>query len=458
MTEQRNGHDRTSPQGRKALVGAIFGLSVDYYDLFLPTVALTPAIRYFQPAGLAPTTIATIGFAILAATFLGRPIGAFLFGHLGDTFGRKPATMVAIGGAAVVTFLIGVLPGYQVWGSLSLVLLLAARLVGGIFLGGEYSSANPLAIEATPKHRRGLVGGLIMCSYSIGYVAISVVTFLLLALLPADDLYSPYVQWGWRIPFLVGTVVSIAFLFYYRKVEESEIWRKAKTATSAAAPLRQLFRGGNARILEQVFILQTGMWLAVQAVVGSLPGLLQNYFRLPARTVTTTLLIGTVMLAAAYLTWALLGQRYGRRRMLIVAGATLSLPGTGTLFLMSHSALTGQPVITTMLWCVVTLLIAGSPFAISMIYLAERFPAEIRASGYGIGYSLAIVIPSFSGFYMLGLSAIMPYGYTPIVFMVLSGAFVIVGALMGPETRDVDLTADAAKQRSGPLTEDTRPR
>ena len=74
-------------------------------------------------------------------------------------------------------------------------------------------------------------------------------------------------------------------------------------------------------------------------------------------------------------------------------------------------------------------------------YICERFPTQIRASGYGIGYSVAVIIPAFSGAYMLALQAMMPYVYTPMVLIVLSGVLIIVGALMGPETREVELHA-----------------
>jgi MFS family permease len=129
---------------------------------------------------------------IFATTLIGRPIGAFVFGHFADTIGRE------------------------------------CMLIDGIFLGGEYTPASPLAMEYCPKEKRGLYGALIQSAAPLGTAAISLVTLAVLAGLPASGLDSPYVQWGWRIPFLVGAAMASALPIYYqRSVEESKVWQKS---------------------------------------------------------------------------------------------------------------------------------------------------------------------------------------------------------------------------------------
>jgi MFS family permease len=434
--------EQLTPAGRRAIWGAFLGLAVDFYDIYLPVVALTPALIYFFPKNLPVSTQATLNFIVFAVALIGRPIGAFIFGHLGDVIGRRRTTLIAVGGFASMTFLIGLLPGYATLGYGAIALLILARLVDGVFMGGEYTSANPLAMEACPKRLRGFVGGFIQAAYPVAYIAISITVILMLGLLSSKGLNSPYVQWGWRIPFFFGGLLGVAFLFYYVRVKESTAWEVAKSKGEATkAPLKQLFAGQNFRNLAQVFILMTGMWLAVQAVISAMPVLLITVLKQPAASVTRGLLISNVFLTIGYIVVALLGQKYGRRLMLIVSGFWTLILGTICYYLVIANVLSKGSFVLTIVFATITLTLTIAPWGIVTSYINERFPTGVRASGFGIGYSLAVIIPSFYSFFLLGLAKLMPYQYTVLVLLVLAGAFQIVGAWMGPETRDVDLAS-----------------
>src|SRR5215467_15229721 len=106
-----------TPQARRAIWGAFVGFFVDNYDIFLPVIALAPAIIFFIPEHVPPTTAAIASAMIFATTLIGRPLGAFIFGHYADTLGRKRTTVVAVTGFGVVTLLIALLPGYEHWGT-----------------------------------------------------------------------------------------------------------------------------------------------------------------------------------------------------------------------------------------------------------------------------------------------------------------------------------------------------
>jgi len=341
-----------------------------------------------------------------------------------------------------MTFLIGLLPGYATLGYGAIALLILARLVDGVFMGGEYTSANPLAMEACPKRLRGFVGGFIQAAYPVAYIAISITVILMLGLLSSKGLNSPYVQWGWRIPFFFGGLLGVAFLFYYVRVKESTAWEVAKSKGEATkAPLKQLFAGQNFRNLAQVFILMTGMWLAVQTVISAMPVFLITVLKQPAASVTRGLLISNVFLTIGYIVVALLGQKYGRRLMLIVSGFWTLILGTICYYLVIANVLSKGSFVLTIVFATITLTLTIAPWGIVTSYINERFPTGVRASGFGIGYSLAVIIPSFYSFFLLGLAKLMPYQYTVLVLLVLAGAFQIVGAWMGPETRDVDLAS-----------------
>jgi MFS family permease len=435
--------ERLTPEAKSAAKGAWFGLFVDYFDIYLPIVALAPAIGYFMASDLSTTEATTFGFALFAAAFLGRPIGTFVFGHFGDKIGRKRTTLIAAGGVTVTTFLVGFLPGYAVAGVWSLVLLTLLRLVGGVFMGGQYTSANPLAIEGAPRRLRGQVGGIIAGAYPIAYVAISLITFALLRLLNGGDSTGPYQQWGWRIPFIVGGLLSLAFFFYYRKkVQESVVWeegRKTGQESAPGSPLRSLFSGDNRRALIQVFVLMTGLWFGIQMLTSATPGLLISYFKLPSQSVTWGLLIANVALAIAYPLFGIAGQRHGRRRVLSLAGLATATLSAGLYWVMVTTVGGGGSLVLTIVLVGLCLLITVAPNAMIVAYLCERFPTNVRSSGYGIGYTLAIVIPSFYSAIMLQLGTIMSYSHVPVLLLVVAGLLTFIGARLGPETNAVSM-------------------
>lgn len=173
--------------------------------------------RRRDPVGYPARTAALV----FASTLVTRPLGAALFGHVADTVGRKPATLVAVAGFGVVTLLIAALPGAATIGVWSIVALLVLRAVNGVFLGGEYTSAVPLALGWSPRRRRGLVAGLILAGSPAAYATLAALTLVLVQAMPSAGPTSAYAHWGWRIPFVLGGLLTVAlFVHYRRSVEE----------------------------------------------------------------------------------------------------------------------------------------------------------------------------------------------------------------------------------------------
>ncbi|MGB3697735.1 MAG: MFS transporter [Gordonia sp. (in: high G+C Gram-positive bacteria)] len=430
---------RDPKTAKKALIGAWLGFFVDLFDIYLPIVALAPAIGYFVADDLGAAGIAVVSGAMFAATLVGRPIGAAIFGWLADTAGRKRTTMIAMTGAGVVTGLIACLPGFHQIGVASVVMFVLLRFLAGIFLGGEYTGANPLAMEAAPPHKRGLYSGIINTGFPLAYAAVSVITLSLLLTMSSDGHDSMYAQWGWRIPFVIGALLSFAsVLYFHRSVTESEVFTKAADDAGAAkrSPLRELLQRDNAIRFVQVFILMNGFWLSLQPVAASLPLLLGGSgVGMSSRQVTLTLVVAYLLLAAVDVAAAVFSQRIGRRRFLIGAATLIAVAGTGLLLLIVRTDSTGVAVAATILLVIVVI----SPWAVLPAYINERFPTSVRASGYGLAYSLAVVIPSFYAFYQAGLGNFMSFNDTGAVLLVIGALLILVGARMGPETKDVKL-------------------
>ena len=430
-----------SPAVKRTVFAGCIGFAVDFFDIYLPVLALAPVIGYFEPPGLSAVASTTIYFFTFAATLFGRPCGAVIFGHWADKIGRRRTTMVSIAGFGFFTLLIACLPGYATLGIWSLVLLIGLRFVDGVFMGGEYTSNNTLALEMVPKARRGFVGGVLQGAFPIGFAMVSAVTSFLLSV----TTHQQYIDWGWRAAFVFGGVIAFAFLMFYRTVPESPVWMESE---KSVAPLKEVFSGDHRRSLLQVFVMMTGFWFASQ-VASILPGILINQLHVPARITSDTFLVGSIILFFGFVGCGMLSQMIGRRRTIVLCGLAILFGGAGLYYVLVAGALGGAPIAQTVIVTTAFYILIVSPWGIVSTYISERFPTHIRASGYGIGYSAAVVIPAFTGIYLLGLSTVMPYAFGPLVLLALAGVLIIIGALLGPETRDVEMHAPVALQQAG---------
>jgi MFS family permease len=434
-------HNPDLAKVRAAVRGGTLAYFVDQFDIYLPIVVLAPATIYFQSASLSASTTALLSSLVFASTLIGRPLGAIIFGHFADTVGRKRTTLVAVSGFGFVTLLIACLPGHETIGMWSVGLLIALRFVDGIFLGGEYTTAVPLAMEWSPKHKRGLYASIITSTSPAAYVTIAAITLLVLQLLPSDDLHSAYVQWGWRIPFVIGALLAaVLFRYYLTQVHEPPA---AFTGERHKLPfVRLLVKYPKA--LAQVFVLMTGTWLATNMEAAVTPAQLKAHLELSSKQVTLTMLVINAAAALSYPLFGLLSQRIGRRRFYIGYGLCVVVIGAGAYSLLMTSdgglgAVLGYAVL-------IGVFTVGT-FGPIAAYLTERFPASIRSTGYGVGYSLALIAPAFYQFYLQRFDGVMPAHLAPGVLLVLAGVLISLGGFLGPETKDVDMSDDSTIPR-----------
>lgn len=420
-------------KGRRALKAAVSGFFVDMYDVYLPVIALAPAIGYFTSSSATALEQALVASGIFVASIIGRPLGAFVFGPLSDRIGRQKTTVIVAGGFTVCTGLMTFMPGYAQIGWWAPALLIALRLLDGLFLGGEYTAANPLAMEYAPRQKRGLYGSLLNLGYPTALAFITIVTMVTLHFFPAGDGTSPYALWGWRIPFFIGFVISAwLFIYYMKAVPESELW---KAMTKTENPLKKLFRGQNLKNLGLAFLFSTGAWLTLNASVG----VYTNHFKgmgVGPGTINVAILISTLVGAALFPVIGSLGQKFGRRKVILLIGLSNATIAAGAFYLVLRNVgETGSFIGFSFLMFIPGLLV----WAMISAFILELFPTDVRASGYGIGWSLPSIIPAFYTYYMLGLSNFMPYAYTPIVLMVVGGLLIAFAAYKSKDRRHIDL-------------------
>ncbi|HVV20742.1 MAG TPA: MFS transporter [Pseudonocardiaceae bacterium] len=420
---------------RTAVFGASFGFFVDMFDVYLPVVALTPAMNYFLPSSVSSGSRAVITSLIFVATLVGRPLGSMIFGRLADRVGRRRVTIWSVLGCGICTLLIAALPGYHAVGLTGVVILVVLRLVDGVFLGGEYTGATPLAMEAAPTGRRGWYGGLVGMGFPISYCTIALITFLMLRIAPSGGPTSAFSEWGWRVPFILGAILCGVFCVYYsRTVHESETWQAAKKSRT---PIRDVVVGSSRRQFVQVFVMMSGIWIASNLASGLLPSALQFQGHVSATKVTLALVIVQAIHSVLFPYLGLLSEKIGRRTFLAWSGVAIGIVCAGAFATISLGWWSGFGAV--LLLTLVVRLSGGSTFAVTPSYLCERFPPAVRGSGFGLGYSTPLIITSGYAYYQRWLSHIIPAGYTAAVMLFIGGALVLAGALMGPETRNVDL-------------------
>jgi len=424
---------------RRAIQAAFWSEFIDMFDIYLPVIVLAPVLGYFQPARLTAATAAILASLVFVTTLLGRPVGALLFGLLADRLGRRSASIYSVSGFGVVTLLIALLPGYDTLGIASYWLLVLLRFVDGIFLGGGYTGAMPLAMEYARKDRRGFVGGLVLSGFCAAYVAINLLAMLMFALFGQDGIQSAYARWGWRIPFVVGALLAgVLALYYRRQVAESELWRLQTATQPRAAPLRGLLCGKGAGPLSQVLLLMTGFWLTQNIITLFVPtGLLRDTLHLSGREVTSTLLYTYALLFFSYIGAGMLGQRIGRRTFFVIVGPLIATVGAALLYALSAPG--GRPLWMVALLVTALAVLVTSPWGVIAPYINERFVTTMRATGFGLGFSASIILPSFYAFYLNWLGALVPSRIAPTILLCVGGLLGTLGALLGPETRDVDL-------------------
>ena len=425
------------PVERGALRAGLVAFFVDQFDIYLPVLVLGPAAAYFQPADTPAGTAAVLSAAVFAATLVTRPVGAAVFGHVADTVGRKHATMVAIGGFGLVTLLMATLPGASTIGLWSVGLLIALRAVNGVFLGGAYTAAIPLAMERTAPQRRGVVAGMLLAASPLAYASLGLLSLLLQRSMSSSGPGSSYATWGWRIPFVLGAGMAFALLLYYgRTVRELA----PPAGPRRRSPLVELLTGPHRRALVQVLVLMTGVWLANNMTSAVMPTLLATRVGLDGPTVSAVMTVESLAVAATFVACGALSQRIGRRRFYLGNGVVVAVAGAGAyaLLVLGPAGRTGAGG-AFLLAPLIGVLTLGA-FGPVAAYLTERFPGGVRATGFGVGYSLALVLPALYPFYLSALAGVMPSYVAPLPLLVLAGVLMTVGAAWGPETRGADLS------------------
>ena len=307
---------------KRVIAASSAGTAFEWYDFFIfGSLAVTIQKVFF--AGLDPTAGLIAALGLFAAGFAFRPLGALIFGVVGDRLGRKGAFLATVTLMGAATFLIGLLPTYQTAGIVSPILLILLRILQGIALGGEYGGAAIYVAEHAPDHRRGEMTGWIQITASIGLIA------GLLVILGTRTAVgeAAFLDWGWRIPFLISFVLLGISIWLRFKLSESPAFSKLKEEGDVCkAPLRESFaRWDN---LKRVLIAFFGIMCAQGAVwyltFFYIQVFLTRSLDVPEPTKDALVLGMTIVSAPLYIFFGWLSDRIGRKPVML-GGMLLAL-------------------------------------------------------------------------------------------------------------------------------------
>ena len=315
-------HEQKRWSMARVVIASSAGTAFEWYDFFI-FGSLAPVISKVFFAGLEPTPALIAALGLFAAGFAFRPLGALIFGVVGDKLGRKGAFLITVSLMGASTFLIGFLPTYAAAGTTGPTLLIILRILQGIALGGEYGGAAIYVAEHAPSGKRGASTGWIQSSASFGLLAALLVIVATRSSIGEDAFFA----WGWRVPFLVSAVLLIISVWMRAKLAESpEFARIREEGDLAHAPLREAF--GKWRNLRQVLIAFFGIMCAQGAVwyftFFYIQVFLERSLGLPAQTKDLLLIVMTVVSAPLYVYFGWLSDRWGRK-FVMVGGMLLAL-------------------------------------------------------------------------------------------------------------------------------------
>ncbi len=378
----------STPKDRRRVVFAtVVGTTVEWYDFFLYASAagLVFGQLFFAPAG--PGIAQILSFLTVGLSFLFRPLGAFLAGHLGDKYGRRVVLMLTLIMMGASTTLIGVLPTYEVIGVAAPVLLILLRVLQGISAGGEWGGAVLMAVEHAPKTKRSLFGASPQLGVPLGLLLASGMLGLMAVIAPGDAFFA----WGWRVPFLLSFVLILVGYYVRKKVEESPVFVElAERKEQTRMPIVQLFRKHSLLVIIAAFVF------AGNNAVGYMTtgGYIQRYATNPDGPLglATADVLGAVTLSA--ITWLIftwlggwLGDKIGRRNTYIIGWLSM-LVAIVALFPLVNS---GSIVLLTIGLMLLTVGL-GLTYGPQAALYAELFPASIRFSGVSIAYALGAIL------------------------------------------------------------------
>ena len=429
---------------KTVIAASMVGTAIEFYDFYAYGTA---AANYFPKVFFGDTTNPTVALLAslltFAIAFIARPLGSLVFGHFGDRMGRKTTLVVSLLTMGIATFLIGCLPTYNQWGVAAVAVLCLCRFVQGIGLGGEWSGAALVATENAPEDKRALYGSFPELGAPIGFFLSNGTYFLLETFNDNDAMLA----WGWRVPFLLSSILVIVGLVVRVQMEETPIFRMAQEQKKVVkSPLTEVFKKSWKEVIQATFLVAVTYTLfytlatwslawgtkTVEQGGGNLGFSNQEYLLM--------LMIAVCVFAAFIVISCVNADKFGRKRVIIISSCCLVAFALLFPYLLDPAVVGQRNFAANLLFLCLGFALMGTAFGPIGAFLPELFDANVRYSGSGIGYNLAAIVgaafvPTIAtwlshnwGVHSVGL------------YLCVMALCCLVAVLSCKETKDVDFT------------------
>ena len=399
---------------RRIIVAGAIGNVLEWYDFAVYGYFAAAIGRAFFPQE-DPVAQILAAFGIFAVGFLMRPVGGAVIGSIGDKFGRRAALTVSVAAMAIPTFLVGILPGYEVLGLAAPIILTLLRMVQGLSVGGEYTTSIIFIIEQAPPNRRAMVGAMGCCG-AVGGILLGSATGALLASVMSEQALE---SWGWRIPFILGLVVGIAGVVLRRHVSET-----SQSVKKESSPLLETVRN-HGPLLARLAALSVFNSVVFYLMFVYIVSWLQFADGIaPARALEINSFSMVVLLPVmVFMGW--LSDRQGRRPIMLAAAGLGFVGALPFFWLMHHPA--PEIVLMGQLGFVLSV---GTFIGAQPALMVEAVPAEIRCTAIALGYNVTLgIVGGLSPLAATWLVHRTANNYSP-AFMIMAAAAISFLAIL----------------------------
>jgi len=435
---------------RRVVIAASVGNIIEWYDFYIfGSLASILAVKFFDKTHPVAAFLSTV--AIFSVGFLIRPLGAFVFGWLGDKVGRKYTFIVTLSGMGISTAIIGMIPTYAQIGLAAAFLLFALRLIQGLCLGGEYGGAITYVAEHIEDKRRGYYTGWLQTSPTLGIV-------LSLAVIIGTQRYTgpeAFSEWGWRVPFLISLLLVAIAIYIRLSLAETPVFQdiKAKGQTTTN-PWREAFLSKNFKyiVVASIVVLGQGcVWYSGQFWALFYLQKVKN-----VDVLSSSYIIGIALLIATptLIFWGWLSDKVGRKPIILGGMALASLTYYPLYSALGNYADPKAGINYPMSILIVVVLVnyVGMTYGPIGAFLAEFFPGRIRytsvsvpyhiGNGWGGGLVPIITTASYASAVQSGSSN--PLLWALVYPIALPAVMFLLAVFLMPETRKNSIWAEGS--------------
>lgn len=406
---------------------AFVGTALEWYDYFLFGTAAALVFNRLFFSTEDPNAALLASLATFGVGFAARPIGAFIFGILGDRVGRRPTLLITIVAIGVATGIIGLLPTYADIELLAPAFLVILRLLQGLAVGGEWGGATTIAIEHAPPEKRARYAALVQIGSPVGTL-MSSGAFALVVMLPPESFDS----WGWRLPFLAAFPMLLIALWIRLKVEESPIFHQlVESDETEKVPALKVFTTAFPRLLVAICaaLLGVGGFYVMNTFVVSYA---TNTLGVDRQIVVNATLVAAVVQIVVIIAFGRIAEKIGPGRVTLVGGlltAAAAFPlfmliDSGSAWAITLAVATGIGLLTI-------------TYAVTGALLTELFPAKLRYSGVSLGYQIAGALSGFLPFIATWLISLQdtPSSLPGVIILIIISLLTAFGGFVGERLR-----------------------